>query len=62
MVRGIIFPGTVRAEIITELILERAAPAIFKTFDTGIKSFETDSRTFAGKRASLKITGEIINA
>ena len=31
--------NTVRAEIITELILERAGPVIFKTFLLALKAF-----------------------
>ena len=34
---------TVRAENITELILERASPVIFETFFTGINKFQTHS-------------------
>ena len=38
------FPITVRAEVITELILERAGPVILKTFfSTGINRVQTDS-------------------
>ena len=37
-----VFSNTVRAEIITELILERAGPVILRLF-TGINSVQTDS-------------------
>ena len=49
--------GTVRAELITEFILKRAGPVIFKTFFSGIRSFQSDSSNW-----SLKITETIINS
>ena len=41
---------TVRAEIITELILERAHPVIFETFFTGINTCQTDSSNLSCKK------------
>ena len=41
----------VRAEIITELILERVGPVILKTFFTGIKSFQTDPSNLSCKKS-----------
>ena len=41
---------TVRAKIITEFILERAGPVIFKTFFSGISSFQTDFSNFSARR------------
>ena len=42
---------TVRAAIITELILERAGPIIFETFLMRINSFQTDSNDFSCKKS-----------
>ena len=42
---------TVRAEIITELILERAGPVISKYLFTGINRFRTDSTNFSCKKS-----------
>ena len=42
---------TVRTEIITELILERAGPVIFKTFLLEFKSLQPDSCNFSARRA-----------
>ena len=43
------FLVTVRAEIATELILERAGPVYFNTF-SGIKGFQTDSSNFSSAK------------
>ena len=49
---------TVRAKIITELILERAGPVIFEDFSAGINSFQTDSSHLSSKKnRNLKIAG-----
>ena len=51
---------TIRAETITELILERAGPATFKTSFTGVNSFQTDFCNLSCKlqeEQALKITG-----
>ena len=51
--------GVVFNLLTTDLkILERAGPVIFKTFFTGINSFQTDSSNLSCKKEqSLKITG-----
>ena len=48
---------TVRAEIITELILERAGPVIFKTFLLELKAYRLIPVIFLQEERSLKITG-----
>ena len=42
---------TLCAEIITELIPERAGPIIFKNFFAGINSFQTDSSHLPCKKS-----------
>ena len=42
--------STVRAEVIAELILERAGPVTFKTY-TGSNRFRTDSTNLSCKRS-----------
>ena len=49
--------GTVRAEIITELILERAGPVIFKTVLLELIAFRLIPVIFLQEEESLKITG-----
>ena len=54
---------TVRAEIITELIPERAGPVIFKNFFTGINSFQTDSSNLSFQKSKAwKSLETIINS
>ena len=51
------YPTTVRAEIITELILERAGPVIFKTVLLELVAFRLIPVNFLQEEASLKTTG-----
>ena len=48
---------TVRAEIITELILERAGPVIFKTFLLELMALRLIPIISLQEEESLKITG-----
>ena len=48
---------TVRAEIVTELTLERAGPVIFKTFLLELLAFRLIPVIFLQEEESLKITG-----
>ena len=52
-----LFCNTVRAEIITELILERAGPDNFKTFILELKAFRLIPVIFLQEERRLKITG-----
>ena len=55
--------STVRAEIITELILKRADPIIFNDLFTGINRFQTDSSNLSCKRSKAwKLLETIINS
>ena len=52
---------TVRAEIITELILERAGPVISKIF-TGMNGFQTVSDNLSCENKAWKLLETIINS
>ena len=53
---------TVRAEIITELILERAGPVFFKTFLLELIALRLIPVISVQEEESLKITGKLINS